>query len=368
MPQISDVNKILKSLIKKCSAKAIDKFLKLISFMVCIYQIILLTRDYCKFQTVLDFKLIDSRDYLPAISICVDHWNKESRFDTRISGTLTIDETFGPMDCVLFFPTTSSGFRKKCNRFSDIESFTNSGKKCSTFFSRLDGSNRSLEIDLIFTIILYKPIDLFLLIHQNITTPHLSRNVMRIDKNKWTVVGYTSITEELLPYPYETNCFDYRNSLEEGNTYRSKEDCIVNYLRRKEYEKCGCNRNWIYYNKKNLTGLKICSKTNKCNFEYKFDESLMFICRKNCFNKYYDSHEDGKIESKNGYQHIILLKRRSQEISLTHSAKMNLNDYLSSNGGLLSMWFGLNVYDTFSHVLKILLNLIVNYFILLLNL
>jgi hypothetical protein len=90
------------------------------------------------------------------------------------------------------------------------------------------------------------------LIHQNITPPHLNRNMMRIDRNSWTTVGYTSMSEQLLPYPYETNCFEYQKSLGKGIFYSSREDCIVKHYQRKELEKCGCNRKWIYYNKKKL--------------------------------------------------------------------------------------------------------------------
>jgi hypothetical protein len=85
------------------------------------------------------------------------------------------------------------------------------------------------------------------------------------------------------------------------------------------------------------------------------------LCRKSCYNKYYDSEEDGKLKSRNGFQHIILVKHKSREISLTHSEKMNLNGYLSSIGGLMSMWFGLCLYKSFLFILKILKSFIEDY-------
>jgi hypothetical protein len=185
--------------------------------------------------------------------------------------------------------------------------------------------------------------------------------MIRIDRNGQTSVGYSSMSEELLPYPYESNCFEYQKSLGRGIFYSSREDCIVKHYQRKEFEKCGCNRKWIYYNKQNSTGVKFCSKSSKCNFEYEFDESLAVMCRKNCFNKYYNTYEDGKSRLKDGYQYIIFLKHGNDEISITHSARMNLNDYFSSIGGLMSMWFGIDIYNTFLFVFKILSNSIAHY-------
>jgi hypothetical protein len=338
-----------------------EKILNLISFLVFTYQTILLTRDYCEFQTVIDLKLIESKDYLPAISICFDYWKRDNRFYPNNSGSLTISKIFGRMHCALFNASKNAGIKNKCNKLTDlVESFTDSGKKCLTLFSRLYWSTIFNGTDFILTLILYKPIHFYLLIHQNITPPHLNRNFLRIDKNSMTVVGFRSITEELLPYPYETNCFKYHKNLEKRIFYQSKEDCIVNYLRRKELEKCGCNRKWIYYKDKKSEGVKICPKANKCNFKNEFDESIM-LCRKSCYNKYYDSEEDGKLKSRNGFQHIILVKHKSREISLTHSEKMNLNGYLSSIGGLMSMWFGLCLYKSFLFILKILKSFIEDY-------
>jgi hypothetical protein len=91
---------------------------------------------------------------------------------------------------------------------------------------------------------------------------------------------------------------------------------------------------------------------------YKFNESLAVMCRKNCYNKYYNTYEDGKIRSGIDYQYIAFVKRMNKEISITHSARMDLNDYLSSIGGLMSIWFGIDIYNTFLFVLKILSNLI----------
>jgi hypothetical protein len=337
MLQVSDVKIIFRSIAKMFSSKTILKILKLISFLVCSYQSIMLTIEYCEFKTVMDFKLIDTYDYLPAISLCVDSVNKGTRFDHKNSDS-TDNKTFGPMRCTLFSPLEGRSIWNDCDKFSDIfESFTNYGKKCLTFFSSPFGLKRFIDKAFIPTLILYEPIDLMVLIHQNITPPHLNRNMMRIDRNFRTSVGYSSISEESLPYPYETNCFEYQKSLRKGIFYSSREDCIVKHYQRKEFEKCGCNRKWIYYNKENSTGVKLCSKSSKCNFEYKFDESLVVMCRKNCYNKYYNTYEDGKIRSTDGIQYIVFLKHMNEEISITHSAKMNFNDYLSSIGGLMSM-------------------------------
>ncbi len=94
-----------------------------------------------------------------------------------------------------------------------------------------------------------------------------------------------------MPFPYETNCYEYRKS----NSYHSREDCIVKYYQMKEYEECGCNRKWIYYNLVNRTDLKICSNSEKCDFDQRYDRKFLDqICPKNCFNEYFDIQITGE--------------------------------------------------------------------------
>jgi hypothetical protein len=91
--------------------------------------------------------------------------------------------------------------------------------------------------------------DFFAMIHWHSTPPHLYTNKLEIAKWDQSYFRFSFIEEILMPYPYETDCQEYYNETE----LYSKEDCIVKYYQRKEFEKCGCNRKWIYYNPENMT-------------------------------------------------------------------------------------------------------------------
>jgi hypothetical protein len=156
-------------------------------------------------------------------------------------------------------------------------------------------------------------------------------------------VHYSSIREHLLPYPYETNCFDYRKN---PKYYHSKEDCIVKYFERKEFDKCGCNTKWLYYDYRNITQVKICDNSDKCEFNFKYNQLLINkICSKNCYNRYFDYRSNPIINFSAGRAKTFTVTKKSvPDISLTHLPKMNFVEYLCSIGGLFSMWFGISLY------------------------
>jgi hypothetical protein len=159
-------------------------------------------------------------------------------------------------------------------------------------------------------------------------------------------VQYLSKKEHLLPYPYETNCFDYRKN---SNDYISQEDCIVKHFQRKEFDECGCNTKWLYYDYRNNTKVKICTNSDKCEFKLKYNKLLMNkICSKNCYNRYFDYRFDrsNQYEKSNALKKrfFFLSKRLGNEILLRHLPKMNFVDYLCSIGGLFSMWFGISLF------------------------
>jgi len=196
------------------------------------------------------------------------------------------------------------------------------------------------------SIYFFKDIDFFTLIHQNVTPPHMYTDLLKIGKTGSSTIDYSTVKQQLLPFPYETNCFDYQIK---SHFYKSREDCIVKYFQRKEFNKCGCNRKWLYYNSENMTDVLVCSKSNKCRFDYIFDKSLLnSICPKNCFNEYYNSliTQDNNVTypSMKFKKSITIKKDYEVETLIVHLAKMNLIQYFCSIGGLFSMWFGLSLF------------------------
>ncbi len=183
-------------------------------------------------------------------------------------------------------------------------------------------------------------------IHHNITPPHLYTNIIEVGNYDRVHVNYLSKKEHLLPYPYETNCSHYRKN---SNDYISREDCIVKYFHRKEFDKCGCNKKWLYYDYRNITDVKICTNSNKCEFKFKYNKLLMNkICSKNCYNRYFDYRFDRSYKNKKSHAFkekiFSVSKSYGNEILLTHLPKMNFVGYLCSIGGLFSMWFGISLF------------------------
>jgi hypothetical protein len=202
----------------------------------------------------------------------------------------------------------------------------------------------------LFDVIVDNNLKIFALIHQSGTPPHFTNNKIEIIKSSVNQIDISSINTELLPFPHSTDCYDYRRKAKLMNGYNSREDCVVKHLERKEFEKCGCNKKWSYraFDKSNFS--HICPEFVKCDFDSKIQmKSLEKICKNNCYNEYY---LDYLIYTKYYYEFELsdakllgYYKTPKYEIIFTYLAKMNFVEYLCSVGGLVSIWFGISVYD-----------------------
>jgi hypothetical protein len=239
-----------------------------------------------------------------------------------------------------------------------VESYTPSGLKCITLFSDFITTKYIFD-ELLSISINYDTIIDSAFIHHNITPPHLYRNIKEVRNYDSVKVHYFSKKEHLLPYPYETNCFDYRKN---SNDYISKED-----FQRKEFEKCGCNRKWLYYNSKNMTDVKICTNSDKCEFKFKYNKLLMNqICGKNCYNRYFEYLFDRLNKNEKSYafreKTFSVVRKLGYDMLVTHLPKMNFVDFLFSIGGLFSMWFGISLFHLLLFIEEKLNNCIQKYF------
>jgi hypothetical protein len=130
--------------------------------------------------------------------------------------------------------------------------------------------------------------------------------------------------------------------------YKSREDCIVKHLERRELAKCGCNKRWTYRSLGFGNYSNICGKAVKCYIDLRFEmKSLEKICRKKCLNQhFYNIIASSRYQIyHNKVMIFTYLKTIENEITFTHLPKMNLVEYFGSIGGLISMWFGISVYD-----------------------
>jgi hypothetical protein len=200
-------------------------------------------------------------------------------------------------------------------------------------FSNLIDVKKYFETNFEIVLITESDINFVVLIHQNTTPPHLFSNVLRINKGSMREVELTSETERLMPFPYETNCFENQFDSKYHNSYGSRDDCVVKYYQRKEFEKCGCNRKWIYYNPENTleTNVRICLDSDKCRFDHKYDKQFLdTICRKNCFNEYFDFHFTHETELMNQNIFITMCSIKEQLLS-THLSKMDFKPIFELN-------------------------------------
>jgi hypothetical protein len=69
--------------------------------MVFISQIILLTIDYCEYETVVDLELRKEENilHIPAITLCIDRKNEIFRVNRKISNKRQIGEYFREIFC-----------------------------------------------------------------------------------------------------------------------------------------------------------------------------------------------------------------------------------------------------------------------------
>ncbi len=158
-----------------------------------------------------------------------------------------------------------------------------------------------------------------------------------------------SSKERLLPFPYQTNCEFYDHS-----PYKSREHCILDHMKRLEYNNCKCNRKW-FYKSLNITQVEtICAK-NECRVEFN-ENQLNSKCRKNCYNEYNRIVAEKIFDNSRKWIQIFLTKVEEKELLYIHLPKMDFIQYLSSIGGLISFWFGYSFYNIASILLSKLFN------------
>jgi hypothetical protein len=189
--------------------------------------------------------------------------------------------------------------------------------------------------------------DVILLFHNYNIPPHFITTYHKIKPNYTFTFEYQTMEEILLPLPHGSDCYDYEHNKELFSP-KSKEDCIVNYLKQKEYKKCKFNREWLY-EKYEFSSNKTRYETHNCSIQYNKDE-LNRMCKKDCKKKWYTlSIKQNSDYSWNGSQ--LNIKPSSRYIiKVTHLPKMDLITYLCSIGSLSGMWIGISIYSTLSYL------------------
>jgi hypothetical protein len=271
-----------------------NKFIRFMAFVTLLYQIISVTISYSEFETVIDMKAMSDLKHEPTITLCLKN---DFEFPKRTQ-SIYIKNTFhDPIGC--HFDKNGKNLAINCRKLTKIiESVTTLSQRCRSYFSQLF-DNKSVPTLKKFSLIIDINVNAFALIHQNKTPPHFARQKIEIPKSTVTVIDYTRIVTKLLPFPYSTYCYDYGNEENPVLNYKSKEDCIVKHLEKKEFNECGCNKRWFYGYSRRQNLSNICLKSIECKFNPKSElKSLDKICKNNCLNEYYMNIFDTQIVMK----------------------------------------------------------------------
>jgi hypothetical protein len=190
---------------------------------------------------------------------------------------------------------------------------------------------------------------LFMAIHSyktSVTVP----NFDDINTN-WTFntrnYRFRKLIYKSLEWPYNTNC-DYYNR---NNLYHSRENCIqyCNLYNQNLSQEClndPSNKSSFSLSdrimNKAFRHLKVCETSNKFSNLFKCEK----LCKRNCYEDYYQYTKTYEDISSIGNALLVQISAKNLPI-LEYSAipKYSFILYMSSIGGLLSLWLGISALD-----------------------
>jgi hypothetical protein len=290
-----------------------------------IYQLIKLTIDYTEYETVMDLRAEPSIESYIAITFC-----ERSKFSEKPSSYVClIMRSFKTVPCEDLCPIYIG--------------FTRFSNKCITFLNCK--YEFEPEAGKFFRIQNNK--DVILLFHNYNIPPQFITTYHKIKLYYSFFIEYQTMEEILLPLPYESDCYDYEHN---QNLFspKSKEDCILNYLKEKEYKKCKFNRQW-FYEKYGFLSNKTRYEPHNCSIQYSKEE-LNGICKKDCKTIRYTLSIRQNSKNYLNASRLNLLPSNAYKIKVTHLPKMDLITYLCSIGSLNGMWIGISIYSTLSYL------------------
>jgi hypothetical protein len=121
-------------------------------------------------------------------------------------------------------------------------------KKCFTFYSSLIENLHLMKANKSVGIYISRALKLNFILHSSSIPPHLFTEMFKNLFGKTKLYSYDSFRENLLEFPYETNCYDYENNIRKPNDPKSYEDCIVKYMQLLDKNNCNSYRRWSYTN------------------------------------------------------------------------------------------------------------------------
>jgi hypothetical protein len=251
---------------------------KYIFLFICFTsQAIDLTIAYLKYETVIS--ITDSAPYRPAISLCFN--SKQDLFEIiKRNGA---QETFGDFFYRNTICRNGTYFGNCWNKSLIVESLTPFAFKCFTLFSDLLGKRISYdesETPLVYLKSLFPKF----IIHSSKSPPHLFTELFNLKFGSLRQYSLIAITENLLQFPYETNCYPYENNIHNTNSPKSYEDCVVKYMQNLEKNNSLYRKRWSYAS---LNSDNLILKNKTINYTQFMPTIMINKCKKSCFNENY---------------------------------------------------------------------------------
>jgi hypothetical protein len=347
------------------------KFLKTKVIIIIIligftYQAIDFTVDYLKYETVVSVDTDLGEENLPAISFCVKSEKSYSELNTMKFNNETIgDLIYRSISCVKGHLYEEKYLKKCGEKFTVVESVTPIAKKCFTFYSSLIENHHLMRANESVGILISNALKLHFILHSSSIPPHLFTEMFKYLFGRIAVYSYYSSKENLLQFPYETNCYDYQNNIRKPNDPKSYEDCIVKYMQLLEKNNCDSYRRWSYrsltFNEPNLS-----NESSVCSQKFEsLNRIIMNKCRKSCVKQYFNYYLTflSKSNDEQNLSYLELRKRESyfSRLAFNHLIKISFISFLSSIGGLVSMWFGYYLFQISIEFFKNLAKLMIDF-------
>jgi hypothetical protein len=320
------------------------RFFKLFFVIGLIYQLIKLTIDFTEYETVMDLRAEPSEENSIAITLCDrSKFSLKNKFSDKLS--------FKELSCWIARSHEYVPCQDICPLYAGFTRFSN---QCITFLNcKYDFEPEAGKV-----LRVQNNKDLILSIHNYNIPPQFMTTYHKIKLNYLLTFEYQTMEEIVLPLPYESDCYDYEQN-EKLFSPKSKEECILNYLKEKEYKKCKFHRYWLYEKYESLSN-KTRNGPHNCSIQYDKQE-LNRMCKKDCKTKSYTLSVGQNSENLLNESQIYIKPSSLYKTKVTHLPKMDLITYLCSIESLIGIWIGISVYHTFSYLKQLFYKFIRNF-------
>ena len=312
-----------------------------------IYQWYDLTKNYFQYNIFNKLDVEVDANLMPSTTICVDKRYKYAAEDIKrlvdIYGDTIYKESLYLVDKLqIYFAFTNATILdgSNMNLFSQSNSGYNSMCVTLDLQSLLKQESMKYVFELSLSIYQYKRA--YIIFHDHKEPPHFIsyHKKLVLINNQQLNVGFDKRINTLLPFPYATDCRDYSSSVK----HKSQKECLFEYMSRKELKVCGYNYIW---NRKpfnvSVERFRLTRYEKRCHFDINHNW-FNRLCKRDCDITEFNVKQQYYIISNYFGVKSVILKFMSYYIHTGYVPRIDLIAYLSTLGGLLSMWLGFNMW------------------------